>query len=350
VLSRLKSFLTESNFVLIACFSGTLFGVGYLFGVWAEYRLAQKHDPFGGVTLQEGVLYVTGRKWPNVEKVVEGPHLRWLRPARGKIALERELPPAAIAPSSEITILVHGFHSNEKAIVTYFHGLIKYLQRDAKYPGALVFYDWPSLAVAFDPVTAAELRIPDFASGHAPRGQWMNILVGGEWERGKWELMQYALDREQAEKEGVPGLAELVAMLRRQFQPRAINIIAHSMGSWVTLEALRRHAVVMQPVNKVILLAPDAPSSIFDDPSVLAALSPSTSVHVYYSAADNILGLTEMGIGSPGSLGRRGPSTRALPANIHAHDVTNLLAKEDVHSVYLQRAGATAIALADVLR
>jgi len=150
--------------------------LGALGGYLVQLSYQASHQPFAGVSLTDGVLFVTGRKWPLVENVPKGPYLRWLKRSKDGIKLTTELERPGEAASDAVTILVHGFHSDEKAITTYFAGTISYLNKLKNRPaGQLIFYDWPSLAERYDPREVAKLQVldnPEFAG----RGKSINLI------------------------------------------------------------------------------------------------------------------------------------------------------------------------------
>ncbi|MGI9422663.1 MAG: alpha/beta hydrolase, partial [Hyphomicrobiaceae bacterium] len=181
------------------------------------------------------------------------------------------------------------------------------------------------------------------------RGRWFGLIVP-RFEEGLWENSQYVLDKQMAETEGVPGLPLLIQTIREKLRPRKLNIIAHSMGAWLVLQALEKHAAEILPIDRLIFLAPDVPANAFSNAALRTAAAQIGSVHVYHSRLDDILALTEIGWKEM-SMGRLGPYKKeALHANIKVHNVTEALGKENVHGKYLKENGAEAIALTEALR
>jgi esterase/lipase superfamily enzyme len=84
--------------------------------------------------------------------------------------------------------------------------------------------------------------------------------------RGETKLRAYTYDRESANYSR-DALEELLDSLNRNPNVTEINVLAHSMGNWVTLEALRaryiRPARMTDKVKNVMLVAPDVDVDVF---------------------------------------------------------------------------------------
>jgi esterase/lipase superfamily enzyme len=119
-------------------------------------------------------------------------------------------------------IFVHGFNSSFDDAVFRFAQIM----HDSKAPGVPVLFTWPS--------------------------------------RG--ELLAYAYDRESANYSR-DGLGVVLAKLSRDPNVREIGILSHSMGNWVTMEALRdmsfRDGRVHPKITDVMLAAPDLDTDVF---------------------------------------------------------------------------------------
>jgi pimeloyl-ACP methyl ester carboxylesterase len=314
--------------------------IGIGAGTLIEWRYRQTHSPFAGVELRKDVVYVTGRKWPIVEDVPAGPLLRWLKQEGNSIALEPRPPLDALSTGSDITVLVHGFHSAEEDVATYFGGLIDHLRSQPEYPGTLVMFDWPSIAVRHGPEV-------EFVRGLNCEGQCRGGMADLIFPpNARWEAGQYKLDRSMAADDGVPGLAALIKLLRSEYRDASINIVAHSMGAWVTLECLRRHE--LGPLARIVLLAPDVPQDWLDDATLRQALAHVGRLHVFYSSADEILPYSKLINGTP-ILGLNGPTKSEYPANVLFHDATDLLGNKGVHGSFVTRDGAAALFLRSFL-
>lgn len=85
--------------------------------------------------------------------------------------------------------------------------------------------------------------------------------------RGELRLAAYAYDRESANFSR-DALEQLLDTLAANPQVKEVNILAHSMGNWVTLEALRGKAIggrgkIGSKIRNVFLVAPDVDVDVF---------------------------------------------------------------------------------------
>jgi esterase/lipase superfamily enzyme len=123
-----------------------------------------------------------------------------------------------------VLIFVHGFNNRFDEAVYRFAQVV----HDAKAPGIPVLFTWPS--------------------------------------RGELKLRAYTYDRESANYSR-GALEQLIEMLAANPKVKDINIVAHSMGNWVTLEALREMALrtgkIGAKVRNVMLVAPDVDVDVF---------------------------------------------------------------------------------------
>lgn len=123
----------------------------------------------------------------------------------------------------KVSLFVHGFN------VSFQEGLFRMAQLsyDANVPGVPVFFSWPSQARLFD----------------------------------------YATDKESATFSR-DGLTSVLEQLTAQSGIRSVMVFAHSMGGWLTMEALRQVSLkgekkVLRKLN-VILAAPDIDEDVFN--------------------------------------------------------------------------------------
>jgi esterase/lipase superfamily enzyme len=127
-----------------------------------------------------------------------------------------------LASKGRAIIFVHGYNSNFDDAVFRFAQIM----HDSKAPGVPVLFTWPS--------------------------------------RG--ELLAYAYDRESTNFSR-DGLGVVLATLSKDPNVREIGILAHSMGNWVTMEALRdmsfRNGRVHPKITDVMLAAPDLDTDVF---------------------------------------------------------------------------------------
>jgi esterase/lipase superfamily enzyme len=127
---------------------------------------------------------------------------------------------------SKVLIFVHGFNNRFDDAVYRFAQVV----HDSGAEGIPVLFTWPS--------------------------------------RGELRLNAYAYDRESAIYSR-DTLEQLLDSLAANRDVKEINILAHSMGNWVTLEALRSKAIgggkagIGQKVKNVFLVAPDVDVDVF---------------------------------------------------------------------------------------
>ena len=123
-----------------------------------------------------------------------------------------------------VLIFVHGFNNRFDDAVYRFAQIV----HDSKAAGIPVLFTWPS--------------------------------------RGQLKLRAYTYDRESANYSR-GALEQLIEMLAANPNVKDINIVAHSMGNWVTLEALRgmsiRAGKIGAKVKNVALVAPDVDVDVF---------------------------------------------------------------------------------------
>ena len=125
---------------------------------------------------------------------------------------------------SKVLIFVHGFNNRFDDAVYRFAQVV----HDSGAEGIPVLFTWPS--------------------------------------RGELRLNAYAYDRESAIYSR-DTLEQLLDTLAANREVKEINILAHSMGNWVTLEALRSKAIgggkIGNKVKNVFLVAPDVDVDVF---------------------------------------------------------------------------------------
>ena len=128
------------------------------------------------------------------------------------------------ARPAKVLIFVHGFNNRFDDAVYRFAQIV----HDSKAPGIPVLFTWPS--------------------------------------RGELKLRAYTYDRESANYSR-DALEELIDALDHNPRVNEINILAHSMGNWVALEALRSRYIRPGPgvdkLKNVMLVAPDVDVDVF---------------------------------------------------------------------------------------
>lgn len=294
---------------------------------------------YKGVKLDATTVYVTTRRF-------EAHGLEWLKHSNQGIQLSADAP-AAELQRSEVLILVHGYSAPDTVIAAYFHGLIDYLLHDGLYEFPIVVYDWPSKARRWEEISEAEregfVAVLENAGLGNDRGG-----VHGLSPRIRWEQFQYVADKDRARSAGADGLIRLLSTLRavNKSQAPRIKIIAHSMGSFVVFEALKKQSNVFTSVDQIVLLAPDLSRNIFEEVRVQSNLTKIPKVDVYYSHHDDTLKWLSTIANFRLPLGWKGPGhNNRLPSQVRIHDVTDALGRDNVHGKYLTREGARTLQL-----
>ena len=127
---------------------------------------------------------------------------------------------------------------------------------------------------------------------------------------------------------------------------KRINIVAHSLGCYLVLQALEKRPDIAANIRNLILMAAAARDDSLNDKATAAAISKIDKVHIFFSRNDDILKLVENSHG----LGLHGPKEpSSLPSNVVLHYVTKLLDGPDVHGQYLRKDGLSAISLMNAL-
>jgi len=145
------------------------------------------------------------------------------------------------ARSRSVSIYIHGFNNEPEDAVRRAAELTERMGFD----GASLVFIWPAFGTR-------KLRSP---------ASWKNYLVTA---RG---VTHYLYDL-QSSNWSRDSLAHLISTLAHDDNIDRINLIAHSMGSWLTMEALRHIAIekgndVLARVWSVNLIAPDIDVDVF---------------------------------------------------------------------------------------
>lgn len=336
---------------------GVVAGLGVFFGGLVVIVLSGEkpaHIPYHGVKLLEDVTFVTSRSWYhysifNTEtyaKFQERPvELKWLQRGDAGIELARS-PPPALATNRPVIILVHGYSAPEQKVASYFEAFLGRLHTAIGKGADIVVYDWPSTARHFEELSIEERR--DWIDpGMGTPGKSMASGFPGL----RWESHAYTTDVIAARSHGADGFLQLLRVLTAAEAQRHVIVLAHSMGSFVVMEALRKSKGPIGSIDRIVLLAPDVDARSLADPALMAALAAVPRVHVFFSRNDDVLLYSRIKNVGP-RLGRDGyVGARPLPGNIVLHDVTGHLGTgEAVHSRYLEADGAEAISLYRVLQ
>jgi esterase/lipase superfamily enzyme len=190
---------------------------------------------------------------------------------------------------SKVVIFVHGFNNRFDDAVYRFAQIV----HDAKAPGIPVLFTWPS--------------------------------------RGELKLRAYTYDRESANYSR-DAFEELLATLTANPNVKEINIVAHSMGNWVTLEALRgisiRSGKIGGKIRNVLLVAPDVDVDVFRT-QIQRMGSPRPRFALFVSQDDKALELSQTIWGGVPRLGEINPAQEPYQSelkreNIEVFDLTTL--------------------------
>ncbi|MGE5510217.1 MAG: alpha/beta fold hydrolase [Bacteroidota bacterium] len=320
---------------------------GALYWIYAPPAIPET-VPYQGVELQRGVHYVTSRAWPKrTWYSVEAPSvtlrrpvvLKWLVSTDSGVGIAEQSPLGAVPSTSPVTVLVHGYSAPEHKMGSYFAPLIEQLRAGTDTSSTFIVYDWPSTARRFEDLTIEQRR------------DWLSPPVGApgqgsNWFGGiNWEANAYNADLEAARTAGAAGLIALLDAMKARVDPQRINLVAHSMGSLVVIEAASRAPESFAGLRRLLLLAPDLPHDALESPKLSEAIRRVDQVHVFFSANDDILRLSQIK-SRIRRLGRDGPANRsALPGNVTLHDMKDVLGTGDqVHSRYLEPPGSAAVA------
>lgn len=194
-----------------------------------------------------------------------------------------------------VLVFVHGFNNRFDDAVYRFAQIV----HDSKAPGIPVLFTWPS--------------------------------------RGETKLRAYTYDRESANYSR-DGLEQTLDMLAANPNVKQINVVAHSMGNWVTLEALRsmsiRNGKIGAKIKNVMLVAPDVDVDVFRTQiSRMGTARPQFSLFV--SQDDQALGLSQAIWGGIPRLGDIDPAQEPYQSElardkIEVFDLTKL--KGNAHS------------------
>jgi esterase/lipase superfamily enzyme len=161
----------------------------------------------------------------------------------------------------------------------------------------------------------------------------------------------YDLGRRNAEGKGSDALIELVESVFVANGGQRIDIVAHSLGCHLVLEAIKKKPELASRIRELVLLAPAVHYAALEDQRISLAITQLSRIHVYYSRHDSILRIfASFRHASPmlGAIGPKSPSL--LPSNITVHDVTEKLGNRDVHGSYLRTNGLKSLNLHQILR
>ncbi|MDE2362313.1 MAG: alpha/beta hydrolase [Hyphomicrobiales bacterium] len=160
-------------------------------------------------------------------------------------------------------------------------------------------------------------------------GGFTGVPVLFAW-KSKGELFAYESDKEAATASR-DALERLISDLSHTPGVGRVQVLAHSMGAWLTMEALRENAIAGHPdldgkLGSVMLAAPDIDLSVFRQQ---VARLDASHVSVFVSHDDRALSLSSRIAGSRQRLGAMDPSNpkdaAAIDAmGVHVYDLSLL--------------------------
>jgi esterase/lipase superfamily enzyme len=168
---------------------------------------------------------------------------------------------AKLTKRNKVLVFVHGFNSRFDDAVYRFAQIV----HDANASGIPVLFSWPS--------------------------------------RGELNLRAYTYDRESANYSR-DALEALLDQIASNPNIAEINIVAHSMGNWVTLESLRTRSIetqraqsvrakrILDKVKNVLLVAPDVDIDVFRTQIARIGI-PRPRIAVFVSQDDKALALSK---------------------------------------------------------
>jgi len=190
-------------------------------------------------------------------------------------------------PSRRVLVFVHGFNNRFEEAVYRFAQIM----HDSRAPAVPVLFTWPS--------------------------------------RGK--LIAYGYDRESATYSR-DALERVLAYLVRDPKVSEVSVLAHSMGNWTALEALRQMSIrergLPRKINTVMLAAPDVDVDVFRT-QVADINAPATRFTMFVSQDDTALAVSRRVWGNVARVGAVNPDQEPYHSqfekeNIAVFDLTKL--------------------------
>ena len=190
-----------------------------------------------------------------------------------------------VGSNRDVLVYVHGYNTSESEALFRLAQIVA----DARFGGVAVLFTWPAGGGPFSYVS-------DKDRATASRDALTKLLAG---------------------LSHVPGLGR-------------IHVLAHSMGSWLAMEALRENAIAGHPnlngrLGQVMLAAPDIDLSVFRQQ--LARIGDPGRVSIFVSSNDRALSLSTQIHGDRprlGSLNPNDPRSRAVlrRLGVHVYDLS----------------------------
>ncbi|WP_433989010.1 hypothetical protein SuNHUV7_30690 (plasmid) [Pseudoseohaeicola sp. NH-UV-7] len=193
----------------------------------------------------------------------------------------------------EVIVTVHGFNN------TMGDGVYRTAQmmRDLSITGVVVHYSWPSIG---DPLGYAADRD--------------SVLIARD------------------------GLEQLFVELRKAGAQRIV-VVAHSMGSQLTMETLRQMAIrgnddVLSHINGVVLMSPDLDVALFRSQAEAIGKLPQPFI-IFVSKRDPVLALSARLTGQPNRLGNTQQIEDVAGLEVTIIDLSDASDAESAHSAAL---------------
>lgn len=276
--------------------------------------------PYAGVKLQDGVVYVSARRFEThgLEALIAGDTAVEARAWNAPTDI-RDAP-------STVTILIHGYNAQDGKVATYFADLTLSLRNDATRSGPLIVFDWPAIAVPFDEQPTADRIRQDMYS-----------YTKNTWSQPAYEFNMYLIDQRKAKTVGATAFVALLASLTER-PGTTVQVIAHSMGCYLLARAMQQQPAAFSQVGSIVWLAPDVDATVVDEPwfrEVLGKLR--TGLFVHYSRNDTTLAWLARAANGVPRLGAVGRDAGPPIPKLDFIDMTAQLGVDDVHAGYLRR-------------
>lgn len=185
-----------------------------------------------------------------------------------------------VGKNGRVMIFVHGFNNTYEDSVYRFAQIV----HDSKADAAPVIFTWPSRASIFD------------------------------YNYDK-ESTNYSRD----------ALEEVIRLAVKQPKVKEIVIMAHSMGTWLTMEALRQMAIrdggISPKVKEVILASPDLDVDVFEQ-QLKSMGKKSPHLTIFVSRDDRALSISRRISGNVDRLGQIDPSQEPYRSALEKAGIT----------------------------
>lgn len=242
-----------------------------------------------------GVIETPSFGKPNRDKHIVQTGGRVLGSERFKQELATHLS-GRIGTNRDVLLYVHGFNTS----LDEARGRLTQIVYDARFGGVPVLFTWPSKSTLFGYVS----------------------------DKDQATASRDALQKLMSDLSQVPGVGR-------------VHVLAHSMGSWLAMEALRENAIAGRPdlngkLGDVMLAAPDIDLAVFRQQ--LARLQ-NTRVSIFVSRADRALSLSSRIAGDRPRVGAMDPNNPRDAAQlqelgVRVYDLSSFSAGIIGHAAY----------------